>query len=303
MFLGYALIIFNLFFVFESRASTDLARAFELNNQRKISEAVTELDKWKPSEFYKLEYKKFWENTWGSDLDTVWIHYKKLKSNKQMMRLRLDLFNRIISATDSEIKNRKNFSDQDIKKEARIILKQLNGTSEGEQAETQFLKWVQKNKFYDIVCGAERKRWVTQPDIEFSEIELGLNLCPMTRSDFLSRIRRLIFAARELQAQTEITKFFNSNKDLKDWEKAYIQAVFNSNTGDPIKAFESLSAFESDLIESDFAENYFYISQRAGQVEKSEAILSKLITFYKKNNKNTNDLFFQQGLLFFCLIK
>jgi soluble lytic murein transglycosylase len=276
-----------------------LASALTSLKEDKAPDAIQSLVSWKPTESYQEEYKIYWNNIWSGDLDQTWSQYKKLKTQKKFIRLRLDLFSRVIQASEEELKKRKTFTDADVKKESRIILKQLNGTSEGEIAETNYLKWIQKNKFYDAVCRVERKRWVTQPDIEFAEIQTGLNKCPMKFEDFITRIRRLIFAARETQAQQEIELYLKSDKNLKDWEKAYVQAIFDSNVGDPLAALDNLSKHEEDLISSDYAENYFYISQRAGDLEKSEAILNKIIKQYKDRKQSTSDLFFQKAFLYY----
>ncbi len=276
-----------------------LKKALTSFNEGKKETALHELSLWKPHEGYQEEYKIFWSNIWSGDLDSVWKEYKKLKSEKKFIRLRLDLFNFVIQASESELGMRKTFSDADVKKESRVILKQLSGTSEGEIVETNYLKWIQKNKYYDAVCGAERKRWVTQPDIEFSEIQKGLTKCPLKLEGFLTRMRRLIFAAREIQAQQEIDNYLKTNKELADWERAYIPAIFNSNVGDPLAAFNSLLKYENDLIISDYAENYFYISQRAGEIEKSEVILNKIIKSYQEKKKNISEMLFQKGFLFY----
>lgn len=283
----------------ESDALAPVSNALKLSLEGKYSESKELLQGWKTKEAYQDEYKLFWQNIWTGDLDLIWSQYKKLKTQKKFTRLRLDLFSRIIKASDEELEKRKTFTDSDIKKESRIILKQLNGTSEGEIAESQYLKWIQKNKYYDVVCKAERKRWVTQPEIEFSEVQTGLLHCPLKFEDFITRIRRLIFAAREVQAQQEIENFLKSNQKLSDWEKAYVQAIFDSNVGDPLMAFNSLSKFESELIQSNYAENYFYISQRAGEAEKSEIILNKIIKSYKERKKNVSDLLFQKAFLYY----
>lgn len=288
----------SLFFL-SLNSHADLSQAFKYVNSGKFTEATEALQDWKPTEAYQKEYKKYWENIWGTNLDNVWDQYKRLKSEKKFLRLRLDLFSRLIQASDSENKERKKFDDENIKKESKLILKQLNGTSEGEIAETSYLKWIQKNKYYDVTCASERKRWVTQPDIEFSEIQAGLEKCPLKFEDFLTRMRRLIFAAREGQAQQEIEAYLKEVKSLKDWEKAYVKAVFNSNTGDPLKALEALSKYQDELTESEYAENYFYISQRAGEIEKSEVILNKIIKHYQKINKNSHDLIFQRGFIYY----
>ncbi len=276
-----------------------LGKALTFLNEGKTPEALQTLGSWTTTEVYHEEYKAYWNNIWTGDLDPIWTQYKKLKAQKKFIRLRLDLFSRVIQASPEELAKRKTFSDADIKKESRIILKQLNGTSEGEIAETNYLKWIQKNKYYDVVCKAERKRWVTQPDIDFVEIQSGLTKCPMKFEDFITRIRRLIFAARETQAQQEIDLFIKSDLGLRDWEKSYLQAIFNSNVGDPLAAFNSLSKYEGELIASDYAENYFYISQRAGELEKSEAILNKIIKQYKAEKKDVEEMLFQKAFLFY----
>ena len=99
--------------------------------------------------------------------------------------------------------------------------------------------------------------------------------------------------------QREIDLYLKSDKTLANWKKAYLQAIFDSNVGDPLAAFNNLTKYENELIESDYAENYFYISQRAGELEKSELILNKIIKYYKEKNKNISDMLFQKAFLFY----
>lgn len=300
------IIFINLFFCVSAFAQarmdinmpSTLTEALKNAAEGKTVEALVNLKKWDPQEHYQKEYKLYWQNMWSGDLNQAWAQYKTLKTQRKFMRMRLDLFDSVIQASDEELKSRKLFTDSHIKKEAPVILKQLNGTSEGELVESNYLKWIQKNKYYDVVCGRERKQWVTQPDIDFAEIQLGLKKCPLKFEDFLTRVRRLIFAAREVQAQQEIETYVQ-DVNIKPYEKAYVRAVFDSNVGDPLAAFLSLHQFEDELIASDYAENYFYISQRAGELDKSEAILNKIIHQYKKNKKSVIDLTFQRGFLYY----
>ncbi len=282
---------------------TSITQALKLASDNQTIEASQQIEKWNPTEKFQQDYKLFFSRLWSSNIDQIWSFYKELKKNKKLLRLRVELFTAVIQLTSSQNEEVRNLKNQEIKKEAQVILKQLKGTSEGEQLESAYLKWILNNKNFDVVCSSERKRWINQPDLNFNEVVLGVAKCPMDIEDFLQRLRRLIFNAREKQASEEIETFFKINADLVDWQKAYIRAIFDSNTGDPLKALQSLAPFEKKLIESDYNNNYFFISQRAGQFEKSVFILDQIEISNKiskkMNKKQIDELQFQRGFLYY----
>lgn len=274
-----------------------LGKALDEAKESRYEKALEKIEEWTPTDSYQSEYKTFWRDQWAGKLDQSWDHYLKLKKDKKFLRIRLEIFNNIIRTDIAKYKESKNINENQIKKEARVILRQLSNTSEGEVFESEYLKWLQKNKFFDEICKTERKRWYTQPDLDFMEMMDGIENCPIKFDEFIVRLRRLIFAAKESQAQREIDLYIKTQTEMKEWEKTYIRAVFSSNVGNPLAAFESLIPYEKDLLDSDYAENYFFISQRAGQVDKSEKILDQIISLYKKRNKKTTDLVFQKAFL------
>ncbi len=256
-------------------------------------EAAEILKKWEPRDKNLNSYKLFWSVVWTNDFKQAKSYYEILKKEKKYIRLRLELLKNLLSE--------KNIQNPDfLMKESRLILKQLRGTSEGELFESGYLKWLSQNKFYNEICSSERMRWITEPEIDYVEMASAVEKCPVTFEDFLVRLRRLIFAAKEFQAQREIeifTKNTNENLKLQDWQKTYVQAIFDSNVGDPVKAFQSLTKFEKEILESEFDDNYFYIAQRAGELKKAEDVIIQIIE--KSNLKKKTELRFQLGFLYY----
>ena len=178
------------------------------------------------------------------------------------------------------------------------MLRNLRGQPEGLEYELVYLKWILKNKKVGELCTIERNRWLSQATLSLSEVTLGLKTCPMTFNDYLYRMRLLVFSGEENKAREEIDEYTKTN-NLDDWQKAYLQAVFFSNVGDPTSAFEKLSPFEEKLKNNeDFYLNLFYISQRAGQQAKAEAIINNIIKINTKPAR-LSELQFLKAFLFY----
>lgn len=267
--------------------------ALDYADDGKNEKALKKLAEWNPEPQSLAVYKKYWQSVWSNDLTAIWAVYRELKQQKQYVRVRLELLKEIIQKNVLA-------NELEIKKESRSMLRYLKGTSEGEEFETTYLKWIQKNKFYDEICRVERNRWIGQPDIDYVEMTAGVKDCPLKIEDFLMRLRRLLFAAKEFQAERELEMYLaDPGQKLKDWEKVYVQSIFSSHRGEPDVGFASLSKHESDVMSSDFAENYFYISQRAGQLDKAESIVEALLKRTDVSAKKKRDLLFQKGLLYY----
>ncbi|MBC7420024.1 MAG: transglycosylase SLT domain-containing protein [Bdellovibrio sp.] len=242
-------------------------------------------------------YKKFFEAQLQQSPELFWKLYLDLKKNKKLMRVQLESLKQVLDlslASDKKFA----FSVEDFKKEARIILKKMRGLPEGLQFELQYLTWIQKNGVTEELCRTERQRWLSQTSVPLKQIMTSLKSCPMEFKDFTYRTRLLIFSGEEKKAQAEVNEFIAS-QSLKEWEKAYLQAVFFSNVGDPTSAFEIVKKYEADLLQSkEYHDNFFYIAQRAGELEKAEEIINKIIT-HAPNGKEKHEFIFQKAFLFY----
>ena len=267
-------------------------KALKLSEKSNV-EAREKIEKWNPENNYIQIYKDFWKAIWSPDFSEAKSMYENLKKQKKFLRLRIDLMRKLYEQTPV-------VHTEFLQKESKLLLNQLRGTSEGEIFEADFLRWLQNHKYFDVICKSERSRWISEPEVNFVEMYAAIEKCPMDFEDFLMRLRRLIFAAKEYQAQREIEQFIKASEErlkLQPWQKAYLQAIYDSNVGDPVKAFKNLSEFEKDILESDYDDNYFYIAQRAGELKKAEEIIKKVIA--RAAPKDKKELTFQQGFLFY----
>lgn len=282
----------------EFRTGLDpLEKALRFSEDKNKREALEQIKKWNPTETYLMEYKSFWSALWSDDLEKIWKEYNVLKKEKKFLRLRLALFREFLKE-ENTFKSTRGFTAENLQKEARLILRQMRGTSDGDLFETEYLKWLKRNKYFAEVCRSERTRWLAEGENDFQVLTTGLEKCPMDFDDFLLRLRRLIFSAREEQAQSEIDQYAKMFH-LPEWQKVYAQAIFESHVGQPDEAFVKLQKFETQVLASDYDMNYFYIAQRAGQYDKAEEVIKKIL-------KNTslgkmNDIKFEQGFLFYQL--
>lgn len=256
-------------------------------------EASEILAKWEPVDEYLATYKQFWLALWDTDFQKSRTLYDALKKKKQFLRLRLELIKHLLTENPTK-------ELVFLKRESRALIRQLSGTSEGELFESTYLKWLEKHSFFVDICTTERNRWITEPEIDFIQMSAGIHQCPLKFENFLARLRRLIFAAKEFQAQREIDIYTKNNEEalkLQDWQKAYIQAIYDSNVGDPVKAFQDIVKFEKEILESDYNVNYFYIAQRAGELKKAEELIDKVIA--RAKSKDKRELIFQKGFLYY----
>ncbi|AZZ37413.1 hypothetical protein CIK05_11615 [Bdellovibrio sp. qaytius] len=285
-------------FLKDNQPLVDAFAEFTKKNQN-VNTAIEKIKKWEPSQAILNNYKDYFLSTWSGNYDDVYKHYLALKKEKKFIRIRLELIVFLINSPVDQLKFAN--ATQFIKTESRSLLRQLRGSSEGEVFEEEYLKWLQRNKYFDEICHTERDRWIAEPGIDFVELTTATEKCPVALDDFLTRMRRLLFAAKEFQALREI-ELFSSYAKLKDWEHAYIRAVYDSNQGDPGAALKSLGKYEKELMETEYKDNYFFIAQRAGELEKAEQIIAKILT-KTKSAKEFEEMKFQQGFLFYQVKK
>lgn len=285
-------------FLKDNQALVDAFSEFTKKNQN-VNTAIEKIKKWTPAQPILNNYKDYFLSTWSGNYDDVYKHYLALKKEKKFIRIRLELIVFLINSPVEQLKFAN--ASQFIKTESRVMLRQLRGSSEGEVFEEEYLKWLQRNKYFDEICNTERDRWIAEPGIDFVELTTATEKCPLVLNDFLTRMRRLLFAAKEYQALREIELFAGYAK-LQDWERAYVRAVYDSNQGDPVTAFKSLTKYEKELLETEYNDNYFFIAQRAGELEKAEQIIAKILT-KTKNAREYEEMKFQQGFLWYQIKK
>lgn len=283
------------------KKNSALVDAFEENTKQnvKTEELIEKLDKWQPTDSYFINYKKYFKAQWSNDQEKLYELYLTLKKEKNLVRVRYEIITNFLSLKIDQLKFKDAVSF--LKKESRSLLRQLKGSTEGDDLETNYLKWLAANKLYTDICSSEKKRWSYNVHIDFVELTTATENCQIDYDDFLTRLRRLIFAAKEYQALREI-ELYSSYKKLKEWEKSYLVAVYDAHLGDPVKAFQDISQYEKDFLQSDYKINYFYIAQRAGQHEKAEKIVKQLLKTNLKSDEY-KELEFQQGFLFYQLKK
>ncbi len=285
-------------FLKENQPLVDAFSEFTKKSQN-VNNAIEKIKKWNPPQAILNNYKDYFLSTWSGNYDDVYKHYLALKKEKKFIRIRLELIVFLINSPVEQLKfaNAVPF----IKTESRAILRQLRGSSEGEVFEEEYLKWLQRNKYFDEICYTERDRWIAEPGIDFVELTTATEKCPVALDDFLTRMRRLLFAAKEFQALREI-ELFSAYAKLQNWERTYVRAVYDSNQGDPVTAFKNLAKYEKELMETDYKDNYFFIAQRAGELEKAEQIIAKILT-KTKSRKEFEEMKFQQGFLLYQIKK
>lgn len=275
----------------------NLDQFFKYRSEGQNQDASKILNNWNTKSNEEATYKKYFMAISENKVENYWELYQELSKKKKILKLQHESIKKIIEldlAQDKNLtKDLKNFN-----KISKKMLKSLRGQPEGLAYELLYLKWIIKKNKTSEVCSTERNRWLSQNLLKLSEIEEGLKTCPMTYGDFLYRIRLLIFSGEEQKAQDEIKEYVVKNK-MADWEKAYLEAVFFSNVGDPISAFTKISPFEKDLqTNEDYYLNLFYISQRAGKQDKAEEIINNILKNVK-NPKKINEIKFQKAFLFY----
>ncbi len=287
----------------EKASSHPLNSFFNLKKEKKIPEAIEALKKWTPSDAVEQYYKDYFQAQNTADPDEAtkdfWTLYLKLKKNKKLLRLQLDSLNYVLDyVLNANLRKKYPFSDRELKKEVKLTLNKVKGLPEGVDFELKFLKYIVKNNISEELCKNERNRWLSQPNLNLKEVMDGVVKCPLTLDDFIYRTRLLVFSGAEKQAQTELNEFIQVQK-LQDWQKAYLQAVYYSNVGDPTSAFDIVKKYETEILNSeDYYNNLFYIAQRAGELSKSEDLINKII-LKAKNKKQKNEFSYQKAFLFY----
>ncbi len=287
----------------EKASSHPLNSFFSLKKENKITEALAVLDQWKPADPVEQYYKDFFRAQVIADPDQAvkefWTLYLHLKKNKKLLRLQLDSLSYVLDyILKSNLMRKPTFSERELKREVKLTLKKVRGLPEGLDFELKFLKWIVKNNISEELCKSERGRWLSQVNLKLKEVMDGFVKCPLSLDDFIYRTRLLVFSGAEKQAQAELNEFIQVQK-MQDWEKAYLQAVYFSNVGDPTSAFEIVKKYETQILNSeDYYNNLFYIAQRAGELEKSEDLINKIIS-KAKNKKQKNEFIYQKAFLFY----
>jgi len=279
------------------KSNTTLVDAFSeyQKNNTELAKALDLLKQWTPENTLLDPYKSYFLIKWNKQ-DQVSSYtnlFKKLKSERRYQRLRIAI---LIDLLKMDIIEKTNATDFLIK-ESRLVIKQIRGSSEGEALESMYLKWLLKNNNYRELCTTEKKRWYVETTINFSQMNQATQSCPIDFESFQSRLRRLLFAAKEKQAQEEVEQYANVFQ-IEKWKKIYLQALYDSNTGDPALAFKNLKNHEVQILNTDYAENYFYIAQRAGELQEADRII-KLILKGQLSPQQYKEMKFQQGFLFY----
>ena len=255
------------------------------------------LQHWQSKGREAQSYKRFFEAVKSDKAEAYWKLYQDLSKNKKLLKLQHESIKKIIQL-DLESPNDTTGKFKKFASVAKKMLRNLRGQPEGLEYELSYLKWILKNKKTSELCTTERQRWLSQAQLKLDDVFYGLQSCAVTYNDFIYRLRLLIFSGEESQARAEIEKYNKANK-LENWQKAYLEAVFFTNIGDPVSAYNQLSGFEKEISQNeDYVLNFFYIAQRAGQQEKAEQIINKIMAAEKKPVR-LNELKMQKALLYY----
>ncbi len=262
--------------------------------------ALEKLNEWKPKKNEDNYYKTFFIAQIENSSSSYWKLFKELKKNKKLQRVQLETLKLIL---DNDLKNTAEIKSSPVpvaefKKESKQMIRKMNNLPEGVDFEAKYLNWLRKNHMTAELCKPERHRWLAQASLDFIEVSAGLNQCPLDFDDFIYRMRLLIFSGEEKKAKTELATFTAQQK-LENWQKAYLQAIFYSNVGDPVSAFKEVKGFEKELLATnDYNDNLFYIAQRAGELDKAEDLINKIIAD-SKTAKEKKEFTFQKAFLFY----
>ncbi|MEK6627087.1 MAG: transglycosylase SLT domain-containing protein [Bdellovibrionota bacterium] len=286
-------------------AKNYLNEYFKSESDGKHEDSKVILEKWKPKSFEEESYKKYFLALKNKNIEMFWNLYQELSKNKKLVKLQHESIRNILELDLASQENKvKNLSKFD--KVSKHMLKRMSGLPDGSKYELLYLKWLLKNKNTGQLCKVERSRWLSQTRLYLIEVVQGLDSCPITLDDFVYRIRLLIFSGEAKKAQSEITDFSDIKK-ISDWEKAYLQAVYFSNVGDPTSAYDVLVKFEPELKNQfknqttnseEYYANFFYISQRAGELVQAERIINNILKLTTHAAKK-KDYIFQKAFLFY----
>lgn len=274
-----------------------LSEFFELKKTN-ADLALEKLETWQPKRTEDAYYKAFFKAEMQKKSDVFWDLYKDLKKNKKLLRIQLEALKSILDIDLSNGDKKFNLPFNDFKKEAKLMIHKMSSLPEGLAFELQYLKWIRKYQITEELCRTERKRWLGQTSLDFSEISSALSSCPVEYDEFIYRVRMSIFSGEEKKAQAELN-VFKKQSTLSDWQKAYLQAIFYSNMGDPVLAFAEVKNYEKEILETkDYYNNLFYIAQRAGELNKAEELINKIIEKARNANEK-KDFLFQKAFLFY----
>ena len=263
-------------------------------------QAIQKIGEWKPEKSEDIHYKNFFLAEVEKSAGGYWTLYKDLKKSKKLLRVQLESLKSILvlDLLDKDAMKKAAIPVAEFKKEAKLLVRRMNSLPEGLDFELKYLNWILKHNETAELCKSERNRWLAQTSLALSDISTGLSKCPIEFDDFLYRMRMLIFSGEEKKAQSELKEFTVSQK-LEGWQKAYVQAIFYSNVGDPVSAFKEVKDFEKEILATDdYYDNLFYIAQRAGELGKAEELINKIIA-KARNAKEKKEFTFQKAFLFY----
>lgn len=287
----------------ELRTEHPLNEFFRLKKKNDLTAAATVLNNWKPSDSVENFYKEFFKiqilDKSNDSENKMWSLFLEIKKSKKLFRLQLEVLNNLFDIIlDESIQKKDTINQNQLRSEAKQMLTKVKGLPEGLDLELKYLKWIVKNKISSELCKNERNRWLSQVNISLKEASEALKSCPMQYDDFIYRMRLLVFSGAEKQAQIELKEYIETNK-MPDWKNNYLQAVFYTNIGDPVSAYEIVKKYEVEILNSDkYFDNLYYITQRAGELAKSEEIINKIIA-KEKIPKLKNEFIYQKAFLFY----
>lgn len=279
-------------------ASGPLHQYFKYKSEGQHRSAKKTLDKWVPKSQEEEYYKKYFTALNENKTELYWELYQQLVKNRKLLKLQHEAIKKIIE-NDLSAKNSTTKKIKEFPKVAKNMLRSLRGQPEGVEYELLYLKWILKNKNLKELCQTERQRWLSQSTLQISEVMQGLESCAVTYDDFIYRIRMLIFAGEEIKAQEEINQYIELEK-FEPWRKAYLQAVYYSNVGDPASAFATIRDFKKELLDSnDYDDNYFFIAQRAGELKAAEEAIDHILAKPGLKPQQSKEFSFQKAFLFY----
>lgn len=291
------LLLLTVFYAAKAPAISHLDQYLQYRSEGKHKSARSILNKWDPKSFEEKSYKKYFLAINENSTAQFWQLYQELAKNKKLLKLQHDSLMRILEI-DLNAKGDTTGPLKGFDRAAKKMLANLRAQPEGFEYELLYLKWTLKNKNLDELCKTERMRWLSQTSLSLSEAVLGLESCPMTFKDFTYRVRMLIFAGEEAKAQAEIKEFI-ALRPLEEWEKAYLQASFYTNVGDPTAAFETISPFGKELkAGEDFYGNYFFMAIRAGETKEAEQAVNHIIAT-AKSVRQRREYSYQKAFLYY----
>lgn len=283
---------------FHAQAAGPLHQYFKYKSEGQHRSAKKTLDKWVPKSLEEEYYKKYFTALNENKTEQYWELYQQLSKSKKLLKLQHESIKKILE-NDLNAKVSTSKKIKEFPKVAKLMLRNLRGQPEGVEYELLYLKWILKNKNIKELCKTERQRWLSQSTLQLDEVLAGLESCPASFDDFTYRIRMLVFAGEEIKARAEINQYTELQK-LEPWHKAYLQAVYYSNVGDPTAAFDIIKDFKQVLSESDdYDDNLFFIAQRAGELKFAEDVINFILAKKNHRAKERREFSFQKAFLYY----